>query len=153
MSGFNNRARMNWKLQTAIADLAGGAWPKAAREAAIKLTRERREPSEGKRLLVKLRELFAAHGPLLSNNQVQKLLHEDDEWVDFRGRGPISKRQIAVLLDPYDIHPDYIHPRGKTERGYQVEQFATAFRHYLGEGETPTRNRATVRESRSKPRK
>ena len=39
--GFNNRLRMNWELQLAIADLAGGDWPKLARRAAIKLT----EPS------------------------------------------------------------------------------------------------------------
>ena len=37
--GFGNRLRMNWNLLLAIADLAGGAWPKRAREAAIKLSR------------------------------------------------------------------------------------------------------------------
>ena len=32
--GFDNRLRMNWELQFAIADLAGGDWPKLARRAA-----------------------------------------------------------------------------------------------------------------------
>jgi hypothetical protein len=154
MSGFNNRAKMNWKLLLALADLAGGDWPKAARQAAIKLTRERREPSEGKRLLEAFRDMFAAHGPMLTSTQVQRLLtaDEDGEWADFRGRGPISKRQIAVLLDAYDIHPDVIHPHGrKAERGYKSEWFETPFRHYLGE--TPTCKRTSVRKPRGKPRK
>jgi Protein of unknown function (DUF3631) len=54
MADFNNRIKMNWKLQFAIADLAGGAWPKEVRAAAVKLTRERREPSKRKRLLAAL---------------------------------------------------------------------------------------------------
>jgi hypothetical protein len=154
MPGLSNRLRMNWKLLLAVAELAGGDWPKKARAAAVKLTRERREPSEGKRMLAAFRELFAKHGPMLTSAEVQRLLtaDQDSEWADFRGRGPISKRQIAVLLDPYDIHPDYIHPHGrKSERGYRVEWFAEAFKHYLAE--SSTRKRATVRKTRGKLRK
>jgi len=144
--GFNNRLRMNWELQLAIADLAGGDWPKLARRAAIKLTHERREPSEGKRLLAAFHDLFSARGSVLASAEVQKLLIADpsNEWIDFRSRGhPISQREIALLLDPYDIHPTYIHHGRKTERGYRVEHFAEAFRHYLPE--VRTRKRVTVR--------
>ncbi len=135
MSALNNRAKMNWKLLLAVADLAGDNWPERARKAAVKLTRERRDPSEGKRALAKFYELFAGHGAMLTSDSVQRWLVADDdgEWTEFRGRGPISKRQIALLLDPYDIHPVYVHPDGrKTERGYRVEQFTQAFAHYLG---------------------
>ena len=144
--GFNNRLRMNWELQFAIADLAGGDWPKLARRAAIKLALGRREPSEGKRLLAAFRDLFLAHGLILASAEVQRLLNADpsNEWVDFRSRGrPISQREIALLLDAYDIHPTYIHRGRKTERGYRVEHFSEAFRHYLPE--FPTCKRATVR--------
>ena len=137
---------MNWELQFAIADLAGGDWPKLARRAAIKLALERREPSEGKRLLVAFRNLFSAHGSVLASGEVQRLLNADqsNEWVDFRSRGrPISQREIALLLDAYDIHPTYIHRGRKTERGYRVEHFAEAFRHYLPE--VRTRKRVPVR--------
>jgi hypothetical protein len=154
MSDFNNRIKMNWKVQVAIADFAGDNWPKMVRAAAVKLTRERREPSEGKRLLSAFSDLFATHGKLLPSAEVQSLLtaDQDSEWADFRGRGPISKRQIAVLLDPYGIHPEYIHPRGrKSERGYRVERFAEAFRHYLGK--SSAHKRATVRKRREKPKK
>jgi putative DNA primase/helicase len=135
MSGLNNRLCMNWKVLFAIADLCGGDWPKRARMAAIKLSRGRREPSEGKRLLQAFRDLFTKHSAVLTSAEVVKLLTADDdsEWVDFHGHGPITKRQVALLLDPYDIHPNYIHPSGhKSERGYRAEWFATAFKHFLG---------------------
>jgi hypothetical protein len=150
MTGFNNRGRMNWKLLLGIAELAGGDWIKRGRVAALKLSRQRREPSEGNRLLAAFHHLFMVHGPELTSNEVQTLLtaDEDSEWADFHGHGPISKRQIALLLDPFDIHPDSIHPQGKTARGYKAEWFATAFKHFLGE--TPPPNRATVRKRAQK---
>jgi uncharacterized protein DUF3631 len=154
MAEFNNRIRMNWKLQFAIANLAGGDWPKQVRAAAVKLTRQRREPSEGKRLLEAFQQLFAAHGPVLTSAQVLELLtaDPDSEWADFHGRGPITKWRIAQLLDPYDIHPEVIHPHGrKAERGYRVEWFEVAFRHYLGK--TPASNRTSVRKVHGKPQK
>ena len=56
-------------------------------------------------------------------SEVQRLLNADpsNEWVDFRSRGrPISQREIALLLDAYDVHPTYIHRGRKTERGYRA---------------------------------
>jgi putative DNA primase/helicase len=108
MPSLNNRTAMNWKLLLAIAELAGGDWPKLARQAAAKLTRVRREPSEGKRLLAAFWDLFAKHGPELSSADVQRCLTADptSEWADFRGHGEITQRQISVLLDTYEIHPD-----------------------------------------------
>jgi hypothetical protein len=148
---FNNRLRMNWKLLLAIADLAGDNWPKLARQAAVKLARERREPSEGKRLLAAFRDLFAAHGSMLTSAKVQELLTADpsSEWADFRGRGrPITQREIALLLDPYGIDPTVIHPDGhKAERGYKVEWFEKAFLHFLAKRPA---QRTTVRTPREK---
>jgi Protein of unknown function (DUF3631) len=151
--GFNNRQAMNWRLLLAIGERAGGGWPKRARAAAIRLARERRQPSEGIRLLEAFRMLFVAHGPMITSSDVVTLLtaDQDSEWAEFRGRGPITKRQIAVLLDPYDIDPDVIHPHGrKAERGYKAEWFADAFARYL----RPTGSiRTTVRKPRWKRRK
>jgi putative DNA primase/helicase len=152
--GFANRLKMNWILQLAIADLAGGDWPKSARRAAIILARERREPSVGVRALETFRLLFATQGPELTSTDAQRLFaaDPDGEWAEFNGPGrPITKRQIALLLDPYDIHPDVIHPKGrKSERGYKAEWFADAFARYL---RSVGSNRTTVRNSRKKPQK
>jgi hypothetical protein len=148
--GFHNRLRMNWHFLLATADLAGGDWPKAARAAAVKLARERRDPSETQRLVAKIYEFFAKHGPDLPSADIRRWLAADPtgEWASFRGRGPISERQIAILLDNHDIDPCFIHPKGRTERGYRVEQFETAFRHYLRK--PPPCKRATVRKRRGK---
>jgi hypothetical protein len=90
----------------------------------------------------------------LTSANVQRWLtaDEDGEWTEYNGHSPISKRQIALLLDAYGINPGVIHPDGrKAERGYRVEQFETAFRHFLGK--SPPRKRTTVRKARGKRRK
>jgi hypothetical protein len=155
MTALNNRAAMNWKLLLAVAELAGAEWGKRARQAAAKLTRERCDPSVGKRLLAAFYGLFTRHGVMLTSADVQRRLtaDEDGEWAEYNGHGrPISKRQIALLLDAYGINPGVIHPDGrKAERGYRVEQFETAFRHFLGKA--PPRKRTSVRKARGERRK
>lgn len=90
----------------------------------------------------------------MTSANVQKLLTADptSEWTDFRGHNrPITQREIALLLAGYEIHPQVIHPRGrKADRGYRVEWFEKAFRHYL---QTLSRKRTSVRKSRKTPGK
>ena len=129
--GFGNRLRMNWNLLLAIADLAGGAWPKRAREAAIKLSKRHR-PSEGRRLIDALHPILAMHKEITSADLVARLNADPTaEWCAFRNRGPITQRQVALLLDQHDIHPDVIHPPGRpAARGYKAEWFADVFARY-----------------------
>jgi putative DNA primase/helicase len=153
MPDLNNRAAMNWELLLAIAELAGGDWPKRARKAAIKLGRERREASEGKRLLAAFFDMFVQHGAVLTSAEVVLLLTADgdSEWADFRGRGhPITKRQVALLLDPHGIHPEVIRSSAgrKAERGYRAEWFATPFKHSLGKVLAINRSTVTKRKRR-----
>jgi Protein of unknown function (DUF3631) len=146
--GFFSRAKENYHLLFAIADLAGGDWPKKARAAAIKLSRTHDKPSLGKRLLAIFFDLSIRHGTRLTSKQLEQLVPaESDEFANYHGR-PINKYEIAALLKPYcDIQPKLIHPRGgKTaDRGYDTTwpEFALAFRHYLGK--TLPRGRSVVR--------
>src|SRR5262249_17906348 len=80
MLDFKNRIKMNSKLKLAIADVAGGGWRKKVRKAAVKLTRERHEPSQRKRALAKCWDAFAALGRLVTSKQLEALFREDDEW-------------------------------------------------------------------------
>jgi hypothetical protein len=149
MADFNNRIKMNWKLQFAIADLAGGAWSKKVRVAAAKLARGRREPSKGKRALAKLWDAAAVLGPLVTSKQLEALFRADDEWGD-----AITKWQIADLFNPFGFGPDMIHPRGRPgDRGYDVrwDIIEKVFRHYLGKSLPP--NCTPVRKLHEKPRK
>jgi hypothetical protein len=134
---FFSRVEENYHLLFAVADLAGGDWPKRARAAAVKLSRTHDKPSLGKLLLTILFDLSIRYGTLLTSTQLEQLVPaEDDAFANYRGR-PINKYEIAVLLRPYcDIQPRLIHPRGgKTaDRGYDTAgpEFTLAFRHYLG---------------------
>jgi len=154
--GFFSRAKDNYHLLFAIADLAGADWPKKARAAAIKLSRTHDKPSLGKQLLAALFDLSIRYGTLLPSKQLEQLVPaESDEFANYLGRGrPINKYEIAALLKPYcNIQPKLIHPRaGKTaDRGYDTAwpEFGIAFRHYLGKA--LPRGRSVVRSK--KPRK
>src|SRR5262249_31960791 len=129
--GHTNRLADNFTQLLAIADLAGGDWPKRARAAAVKLS-PIGEPSWGKMLLADMRKLFNEHGKVLSSEQVVKLLTADGggEWANYRGR-PINKWEVAQLLKPFGIKPELIWRGKKPIRGYKAEGFTTAWMHYL----------------------
>ena len=129
-ANLNNRDAANWKLLLAIAELAGGPWPERAREAAERLTRTGRRPSDGVRLLAALKEIFASCTEITSAS-VEAKLREDPHsiWVEFNKGRPITQRQIALLLDAYDIQPTLVGV--KRLSGYRVEQFKDAFARYL----------------------
>jgi hypothetical protein len=136
-SGLNNRAAMNWMLLLAIAELAGGDWPERAREAAGRLTRKGRQPSDGVKLLAAIRTMFVDSGKqvIASRAIVAELIkNPTDIWVAYNHGGAVTQRQIAHLLSAYEITPDTVHPTGRSSdspQGYKLAQFEDAFARYL----------------------
>jgi putative DNA primase/helicase len=134
--GFNNRSMENWRLLLAIAELAGGDWPAAAREAAERLSNTRYLPSYGVRLLAAFKEYFAntAKKMVTSEEMVAYLSRDPTSvWIDYNHGGPITQRQIAILLDQYDIGSKPLHPTGRKDlgrMGYEASQFVDAFARY-----------------------
>jgi putative DNA primase/helicase len=154
--GFDNRLAQNWKLLFAIADDAGGDWPQRARAAAIAMSRKSEtDEVEPVRLLAAVRPLVAGLS-FKASAELHKQLNADvlGEWRDFRGQGPISEKQIAVLLAEFDIFPKVYHPtRDVSVRGYVIdEHFAIAFRRYptAAESSAAPSTRAPVRKPKSK---
>ena len=152
---FFSRLEDNWRLQFAVADLAGGDWPKMARNAAIKLSREQSKPGTLERLLTAVYELFAIHGPAHTLTEIQTLLtaDQDSEWADFNGPNrPISKTQIGRILGRVDIESGWLHWPGqrKRVRGLRVEWFEKAFLLILNR---PLPKCASVHTTRGKQRK
>ena len=122
---FNNRLNANWKLLFQIAQHAGGGWPERAHRSAIYLSRAPYEPSVRVQLLAALRAMFTKNGTEITSEQVvQELLaHPDSEWHEYRGRGPITKNQVAALLRDLDIRPVVVHPTKRSDfsrHGYRV---------------------------------
>jgi Protein of unknown function (DUF3631) len=134
-AGFANRVAQNWRLLLAIAEAAGGSFAKQARTAAVKLSRKTVKRSEGVRLLESLRPMFADCEAITSEEIVQRLVADKDaEWCEFRGRGPISQRQVAALLADYEIRSGVLHPTRRSDlsrHGYRRVQFDDAFRRFL----------------------
>jgi len=133
--GFSNRVTANWCLLLAIADVAGGLWPEWARAAAVKLSHKRHQPSERLRLLAALHPIFATREQIPSAELVAQLTADPDgEWAEFRGRGPITQRQVAALLAGFEIFPVVLHPTKQaslSRRGYRRSQFGDLFARFL----------------------
>ncbi|HEX6498987.1 MAG TPA: DUF3631 domain-containing protein [Micromonosporaceae bacterium] len=131
-----DRAADTWEPLVAVADLAGGQWPKRARRAALKLTSEEHasdaEASLGARLLADIRDTFAGmpHVGFLPSAEVVTRLHkiEDAPWRET----DLTARGLAMKLKPYGIKPS--HNSAKTARGYHLDDFADAFARYLSSG-------------------
>jgi len=156
-SPFNNRVRINWKMLFAIADLAGGKWPKRARAAALELETGRDEPNELIRLFAALKEVWGTAEVRTSKSLCEDLAaHPSGEWADFRGKGPISPTQLAALLRPFGIRPidNVLSGRragDKNPNGYRRSQFIDPWARLL---QKPTRDPLTPSpEGGRKPRK
>lgn len=133
--GFDNRLAENYAVLFAIADLAGGDWPKKIRAAAVKLSREYDVSSMGRRLLAIFYELFCRRGKVLLSEEVEQVLPGyGDEWANYKDKGrAINKWEVSILLRPFKVYPDNVYPRGKKPgRGYKEEWFKIAFKHNLG---------------------
>ena len=136
-------------LLWAIADLAGGEWPKRARAAALELETERDEPSEGLRLLAAIRDIFGTREAMTSADICAALVVDPSgEWANFRDKGPISQTQLAVLLKEYRIRTEKVSPAGIRLNGYFRAQFKNAFARLL---QKPAREPDIQTESVAKP--
>ena len=140
---LHDRACDNWRPLIAIADIAGGKWPKFARKAAKELTglsATQVEPQVGPNLLADIKQLFdmRAAQPMdkdrISSTQLADLLNArpDSRWSGWsRGRG-ITSAAVARLLKGYDIVPTTVKLwDGSQPNGYKRKQFDDAFARYL----------------------
>jgi putative DNA primase/helicase len=142
------RQRNTCRPLLAIADAAAGGWPERARQAILELclSVEAQSASFGVLLLGDIREIFREKGfeKIESIELIKALLTvETSPWSEWSGEGegkwngkPITALGLSKLLRPYKIRPKTIRVADRTPKGYEVEQFADAFRRYLKD-ETP----------------
>ena len=133
--GFHNRLAANWRPLLAIADLAGGEWPRLAREAAVALA-PKDTSSIGTTLLQDIKAIFAEKDTdRLPSAEITAALHafEDRPWAEWGRAGkPISANQLARILKPFVIVSGTIRTEHGTAKGYHLHQFGDAFERYLG---------------------
>ncbi len=122
-----------WEPLLAVADAAGGDWPKRARVAAVALVADSKEstPSLGVRLLADLRTIYSLT-QLMSTEEILKALHALPEapWADLRGK-PLDARGLASRLGKYSVKSKTVRIGDSTPRGYAREDLADAWSRYL----------------------
>jgi hypothetical protein len=133
--GGNARAQDIWEPLWAIADMAGGEWPDAARDSARALLQD--EPEDPKiGLLADIRTVFGDHERQMESQVILASVNElpAGEYT----RVLTTTRELAVLLKPFDIHPRQIRfSPTRSLRGYRRDDFEDAWTRYLDNGDTP----------------
>jgi len=138
-AGLNDRAFDVWEPLLAIAERVGGEWPNLATDAAIALSGgERASKERNVEVLADIRAEFAARThPATTTKTLIKALCADEErpWATYANGKPITDRQLAALLQPFEIFSETVHPyeTGETRdlKGYKREHFEDAFDRYL----------------------
>lgn len=155
-ANLNDRAADNWLPLLALADLAGGDWPRRARHAALVLSGGEDEAlGLGAQLLADIRQMFSDAGTdkLTSKDLCARLATiEGRPWAEYgRARREISPNQLATLLREFGVASRTIRISDGTARGYELSDFGDAFGRYLSPSSAqngfPKRHNDTTRAS------
>ena len=138
-AGLNDREMDDWRPLLAIADMAGGAWPEAARTAAMLLAEADEFEDEPALLLLrdcrKVDDEKATFEDEITSAELVKNLHalEDRPWMEWgRAKKAITANGVARLLKRYDIKPITLGSGDHRPRGYCWAQFDDAWKRYGG---------------------
>lgn len=145
----NDRAQDNWLPLLAVADTAGGDWPRLAREAIEELEqKEDADEGVGVMLLSDIQAIFSErNADKLSSEDIVKALIDLDErpWAEWRRGQALSKNALARLLKDFGIRSGTIRTCGNgTAKGYYLKNFEDSFTRYLAGGAIQSVTRSQV---------
>ena len=131
-----NRLADNWRPLFAVAEIAGGDWPRRAASAFAMLTAKTDMDAEGigAMLLADIREIFARTeaDPFPSADLVAALAEmEDRPWPEFSHGIPITTTKLSRILKRIQINSGTKRRGAETFKGYTRASFADAFERYL----------------------
>lgn len=136
-AGLNDRAADNWRPLLAIADAAGGCWPKRARTAAVLLSGgDAADDDAAVMLLGDIRSAFGGdNADKLATERLLAVLHamEHRPWPEWRRDKPMSAPQLARVLRRFEIRPKTVRTAAGTAKGYEAADFADAWARYFPE--------------------
>src|SRR5499427_8888112 len=136
---LNDRAADNWRPLLAIADLAGGDWPKKAQDAALVLSGEEMSTFNVE-LLADIRAAFGEAEIITSADLVAALVADPERpWATWgKGDKPLTQNGLARLLKPFGIVSETVHLVGRPDaKGYKRVWFEDAWASYLS-GQNPS---------------
>jgi Protein of unknown function (DUF3631)/Bifunctional DNA primase/polymerase, N-terminal len=145
--GVEDRQADAWEPLLAVAELAGGQWPRRARGAAVALVAVNRERpvSLHLRLLEDMRTVFfkqlaavsiATPKGLPTRILIDQLYAlEDGPWQTLNKGDGLNSNQVAFYIHDYGVEPNLLRPDPanpkKRARGYLLGELADAWRRYL----------------------
>jgi putative DNA primase/helicase len=140
---LNDRAQDNWEPLLSVADLAGGEWPKKARDAALKLSgADQEEVSLSVELLLDIKAVFDKNNDTqITTAGLLQALIEDDQgpWATYNRGKSLTPRQLSKRLSEYDIHSINLKlGYQNVKKGFLANQFTDAFCRYLPPATTPS---------------
>jgi curved DNA-binding protein CbpA len=129
---LNDRQQDAWEPLLAVADAAGGDWPKRAATAALELAAEvEADTSLGERLLADLRDVFGDADAMHGDAILAGLLKiSEAPWGDYYGK-PLNARGLARLLKPYGVASVQVRVGGEGRKGYRRDHLHDAWTRYL----------------------
>ncbi|MEU7157350.1 DUF3631 domain-containing protein [Streptomyces chrestomyceticus] len=138
--GVSDRPADVWEPLLAVADAAGGRWPKRARAACLELIsagHDNDEASLGVRLLTDLRDKVLCGEERMPTAAILECLlaMDDAPWGDVDDK-PINSRTLARLLGQYvtpankPIKPRSMRTPMGTPKGYYAEDLTDAWTRY-----------------------
>jgi hypothetical protein len=152
LDNLNDRANDNWRPLLAVADVAGGQWPKLARDAAAKLadTTGHDAASTGEMLIHDIRSIFdgmptlCEGKPVTESSPIDRVAStalvehlakiEGRPWAEWKQGKPITQNALAALLRKFGIMSGTIRLDGnQTLKGYKREDFRDVFSAYGGD--------------------
>jgi Protein of unknown function (DUF3631) len=125
-----DRAADGWEPLIAIADAAGGDWPKKARSACKALC-ESADDADNELdtlLLTDIKAIFSdAKQTFISSTELVRKLRviEESPWDGF----DLTVNRLAHRLKPYHVKSG--HNTDRTVRGYHLDSFRDAFRRHI----------------------
>ena len=146
--GLNDRTADNWEPLLAIAELAGGDWPKLAQTAATALSTDAESETIKTQLLADIRTAFGTLDQITTKALIESLIADEGKpWGEFTNAGkPITGHAIARLLRDFGIKPADIWFGDASARGYFRSAFKETWDLYLpdnGDSKSETQRTST----------
>jgi hypothetical protein len=135
---LHDRAGDVWEPLLALADAAGGEWPKRARQAAIGLTMAAEERYPMATLLFDAYLVFALkEKERMFSRELVAALNERGErpWWQMRKGKEVTEAWLAGCLRPYGMKPATMRIGEEVGRGYAQEEFTEAIKRYVPKAE------------------
>lgn len=140
IQGLNDRANDCWEPLLAVAEQAGGSWPKTARYAAIALHGlEGEAPSVGVELLADIKTVFDDKrvSKIFSAALLDALVADDESpWATWNRGKPMTARQLAGRLADFGIKSKQVRiGLDAGRKGFERGDFVESWDRYLSAGD------------------